>query len=74
MTRTIEVLPNDDAYQDWKLVFSGTSNSLYFDRKSKAVKRGKMEAKQDAQRHGHSVGLKIFGKDGEYQRQHVYEP
>lgn len=74
MTRTIEVLPVQGQPQNWKLVFSGNSNSLYFDKKSTAVSRGKMEAKQDAKRHGHSVGLKIFGTDGDYQRQHVYEP
>jgi len=78
MTRTIEVLPSEDMGKNrgnpWKLVFSGHDKSLYFDKKNTAVRRGRMEAKQDAKRHGHSVGLKIFGTDGEYQRQHVYEP
>lgn len=74
MTRTIEVLPTNNELNDWKVVFSGSSGELFFDKKSTAVRRAKMEAKQDASRHNHSVGVKIFGKDGEYQRQHVYDP
>lgn len=74
MPRTIEVLPSDGHYQDWKLEFTGLKGTLYFDKKSTAVSRGRMEAKQEASKHGHSVGLKIFGKNGDYQRQHVYDP
>jgi hypothetical protein len=72
--RTIEVLPTRNEPQNWKLVFSGESNALYFDKKNTAVRRGRLEAKQTSNEYGYSVGLKIFGKDGEYQRQHVYEP
>ena len=74
MTRTIEVLPADGYMNNWMLVFSGSSGQLYFDKKKKAISRAKLEARQTAEFHGGSVGVKIFGKDGEYQRQHVYDP
>lgn len=45
-----------------------------FDTKSKAVKNAKQRARNMAEKNNASIGLKIFGKDGDYQRQHVYEP
>lgn len=74
MTRTIEVLPTNNEYNNWKVVFSGSSGRLFFDKKKKAISRAKLEARQTAELDGYSVGVKIFGKDGEYQRQHVYDP
>jgi len=74
MTRTIEVLPADGYMNNWMVVFSGETDKLFFDEKKRAISRAKREAKYDARNLGHSVGVKIFRKDGEYQRQHVYEP
>lgn len=79
MTRTLEVVPKMSnpygKHVGWKInSTSGPSPAQVFDKKKTAVKEAKKMAKQDARQHGHSVGLKIFAKDGEYQRQHVYEP
>ena len=74
MTRTIEVLPADGYMNNWMLVFSGRNEKLFFDEKKRAVSRAKREAKYEAGDTGQSVGVKIFRKNGSYQRQHVYEP
>lgn len=45
-----------------------------FDKKKKAVKKARETAKNLARDNNHSVEVKIFGKDGEWQREHVYDP
>ena len=79
MARTIEVLPKKSNpygnHEGWKIKATGISGSqTLYDRKSEAVKDAKRLAKSRAEAQQNSVGLKIFGRDGEYQRQHVYEP
>lgn len=75
--RTIEVVPKKDnpygSHEGW--TFSGTywGNRVY-ERKKNAVDKAKSIAKKAASREGHSVEVKIFGKDGDWLREHVYKP
>lgn len=56
-------------------VVLGQRGTLFKGRKkSDAVSEAKSRAKDMAKSNNYSVGVKIFGKDGEYQRQHVYDP
>jgi len=79
MTRTIEVLPKatGDIHnpQGWVIKATGIqTNDRVYSKKSEAVTDARRLAKSRASAQRNSVGLKIFGRDGEYQRQHVYEP
>jgi len=59
--------------KEW--VVLGERGTLFKTKKKKdAVKEAKRKAKAMSKREQASVGVKIFGKDGGYQRQHVYEP
>lgn len=59
--------------KEW--VVLGERGTLFKTKKKKdAVKEAKKKAKARSKQEQASVGVKIFGKDGSYQRQHVYEP
>jgi len=79
MTRTIEVLPKatGDIHspQGWVIKATGIqTNSRVYNKKKDAVSDAKKLAKSRAEAQNRSVGLKIFGRDSSYQRQHVYDP
>lgn len=74
-TRTIEVIPVDQQHVKgvrWKYRGHDWSSRKY-DTKNEAVSLAKKDAKDIANSKGVSVGLKIFSKNNEYQRQHVYK-
>lgn len=59
--------------KEW-VVLGGRGTLFKGKKKKQAVQEAKSRAKNMAKKNGESVGIKIFGKDGDYQRQHVYEP
>ena len=77
MTRTIEVVPKKNSplgtHSGWMVRGTGMQ-STHYKKKKKALKSARQIAKQDANKHNHSVEVKIFGKDGEWQREQVYKP
>lgn len=84
--RTIEVLWDDENTPDADPLATGRNksgrwiarsvNGLEVARKKKkpVVKNARRRAKVLAKRQGHSVEVKIFKKNGDYQSENVYEP
>lgn len=77
MIRTVEVMPKASNpygnHQGWVIKAEGVNETVY-DKKNEAVTDARRLAKSRAEAQQNSVGLKIFGRDGSYQRQHVYKP
>lgn len=76
--RTIEVQYKEfETYtgtEGYWVILGGRGILGKYDNKKAAVHMAKEKAKDMVIRLDQSVGVKIFGKEGEYQRQHVYDP
>lgn len=84
--RTIEVLYDDESTPDRDPLGTGRTNSGRWiarsvnglensgKKKKDVVKDARKRAKALASRQGVSVGVKIFKKNGEYQKKNVYDP
>lgn len=84
--RTIEVLYDQESTPDRDPLGTGRSNSgrwiarsvngleVAKKKKKPCVKAARSRAKNLAKRQGHSVEVKIFKKNGDYQTENVYDP
>jgi len=84
--RTIEVLYDRESTPDRDPLGTGRSNSGRWiarsvngleasaKKKKDVMKKARSRAKGLAKAQGHSVEVKIFKKDGEYQYENVYKP
>lgn len=77
-TRTIEVLPKHSnpsgRHIGWVIRGRGLREDEIYDKKKNALDDARELAKGRAKAQQNSVGVKIYGKDGDYQRKNVYEP